>query len=303
MNETTRIQWWLRIRLGLSPTPCRPIAKVVFWFPIDDFTLRSRILGYDVGADDRLTWWTMKAPTRLRLAGDPWVHSHRARYAGLLILRNGPRTPWELSPDLPADCSRTARAECSGLDALRSHLFRQAMRLPPGQGSLYCQDNLHANTTALATTPGGATIQIDLPGQVVCASGRDSELQQGDMLTVLAFTRAVYLPEADPFQQHTLVFSHAELPPYDSDGAVPTGEGDTGGRGRVADTGGGERGANTGGEDLGRGATGADADSWDPAQAVFVHPLPENNDEYGVWHLPTGKIERPTLLKPPPLRT
>jgi hypothetical protein len=271
VNETTRIEWWMRIRLGLSPTPCRPISKIIFWFPIDDFTLRSRILAYDVGKDERLTWWTMRIPTRLRLAGNPWVHSHRSRYSGLLMLRNGPRTPWELAPTLPADCSRRGFPECSSLDALRSHMTRQALQLPPGRGSLYCIDSLRANTTAFASTPGGATIQIDLPGHIDCPSGRDSELQQGDTITVFAFTRAVYLPDMDPFQQHTLVLSHAELPPFEYETAPRVGE--------------------------------SNETRWDRSLAVFAHPRPENKDQYGVWHLADGTVDQRIVLEPPVLRT
>lgn len=229
---------------------------------------------YDVGSDERLTWWTMRVQTRLRLVGTPWVHSHRARYAGLLVLRNGPRTPWQLSPLVvdSASCVHRRVPECLSVGALRAHLESKARALPsPGRRSvLLCADEPTAANWELARTAGGATIHADRQGEAHCLSGE--ELEEGDTLTVFAFTRPNYNGGLDSFPQHTLLFSHAELPPYPGDPSDTTSS-----NGTWASSSGG---------------------AWDPAKAVFVAPQPSNGDEYGVWHLETGHLEHPTLLPP-----
>jgi len=271
VNETAPVTWWLRIRLQNPPATCRPVGKVVFWFPIDEFALRSRILGYDTGADERLTWWTMRVPTRLRLIGQPWVHSHRGRYAGLIVIRNGPRDPWELSPSLESPTSCRSRKECQSLDMLRLHLEVEAQQLVlrGRAGSLLCFDQAPSNSSRVATTDAGYTLHADQPSPISCRTGKDAELLPGDRLTFYAFSRANYDEQVNPYPQHLMLFSHAELLPV-ADKDLPAAR----------------RARGNGSE-------------WDISRAVYIHPRPSNEDEYGVWHLGTGKVEQLTLKEPP----
>lgn len=257
-NESSPVQWWLRIRLGLAPPSHQAVGKLVLWFPFDDFSI-GRIACYNAGADERLTWWTMRVPSRLRLVGQPWLHTHRSRYAGLLVLRNGPSDPWLLAPELKDTLACARGGWCSTATRLRSYLELKARKLPAceGRSVLFCRDEPHAPSSVMAPTSGGAMLRVARQGRLVCRGGDEGTLEEGDTLTVLAFSRPLYDVDTDPFPMHTLVFSHAEL------------------------------------------LAGANATSADVSIAVYMHPLPDSNDEYGVWHLATGQVNWPGLRPPP----
>jgi len=151
--------------------------------------------------------------------GTPWLHTHRSRYVGLLLLRNGPANPWLLAPEL-ADTVACARgASCSSAARLRSYLELRAQRLPTcgGRSVLFCHDDPHAPSLVTATTAGGASLRVVRQGRLACRACNEGTLEEGDALTLLAFSGPFQNADTDTYPMHTLVFTHAELLP----GATP----------------------------------------------------------------------------------
>lgn len=87
VNNSRELSWFIRLKFELSPRPCRPLTKLIWWYPVTPFASNDRLSRYEVPSRAAVFWWTMRAPRRGVLLPPAWVHSHRARYAGLLLIR------------------------------------------------------------------------------------------------------------------------------------------------------------------------------------------------------------------------
>ena len=193
------LKWWLRLRFGISTRPCVPIGKLVIWFPLTSDATRDTLIRYDVGNTERLQWWTVELSASGRVVPPVWVHAHRARYSGLLLLR-GAQTPLDIGGLEQDSCART-RPECTSVAALRAFLLA---RVDPA--TLLCHDNASAANFELVPTDDGGLGHYDRRGQLLCAGG--FEFQKRERLTVFGFTRAVWDADVAHFPMHTLVLAH-----------------------------------------------------------------------------------------------
>lgn len=189
--------FWLRVRLIVGPPSCTPVGKLVLWYPITRFGIRDPLLRYDVGNSEQLTWWWVQIGVAGRLLLPAWQHSHRARFAGLLLLR-GKRSPSTYG--LGADCQRARRRECvGGLAALREHMLTLAAT------DLLCHDNASAPNFYQSADGGGRRF-FDRQGQLLCAAHAD--LEANEVVSVFAFSSPQWSAEMSPFPMHTMVFAH-----------------------------------------------------------------------------------------------
>ena len=80
-----RITWWLHLGFELASGECRAVSKYWLRHPASVVNLADPLARYDAPNKPAWTWWSGTMPhtgTMLR----PWVHAHRARYGGVLLL-------------------------------------------------------------------------------------------------------------------------------------------------------------------------------------------------------------------------
>lgn len=204
----THMRFWLRLRFVLGASTCQPIGKLILWYPFSTPALEDPLLRYPVAPEPRLWWWTVTLPRTGRMVAPAWLHSHRARYGGLLLVR-GERNPRQFGLD-PANCTAAVPAVgsghsfsvpgwCDDLAALRSAIKRSA------GADLICHDNEYAPTYAAFASMGGKVRYFDRPGELLCDT---HEFSSGDRVTIFTFTHSLWNAEIRDFPMHTIVFTH-----------------------------------------------------------------------------------------------
>lgn len=208
-SSGSKLKWWLRVRFVVSvAAACTPITKLIIWYPYSREAAADGLMRYDVGNTQRLTWWTVAIPSAGRLVPPAWMHAHRARLAGLLLLRG--RVAPSAYAGLGADCARRGHAACASVDTLRAYVLREA------GAAVICHNN--ASVPSYAVQPaaaelsggggGGASLgYFDRQGELLC---EPHTFAAGDAVTVFAFSRSVWQPEDEHFTMHTMLFAHFE---------------------------------------------------------------------------------------------
>ena len=195
------VTWWLRIRFELSLAPCRPASKLLLWYPCERwFCRRDFLRRFDVGSSPhgRVSWWETTAPVGGELL-DAWLHTHRARYAGFLLVRGHLETPWIERLAAVAHARRSspggdlARLRAMLLDSLRQ------------RNAILCHDDP-------AVTAFERRIEVDGPryydrqGRLECPTA--PPLIAGEPLTCLSFSANVWDTHLDPYPQHVMFFAN-----------------------------------------------------------------------------------------------
>ena len=206
------LRFWMRIQLEVTKQPCKPVGKLVLWYPLTDFSMDDYLMRYDAGNTDRLSWWSMRVGRAGRLVTPAWLHCHRARFGGLMVLR-GQRSPFDYG-GLTATCAAGSRTECSSVAALRAFLLQRAA------SDVLCNDNASAPTFWRSdATPGSAAPSFyDRQGQLLC---KPHEFEAGETATIFVFQKPVWAPENAHFAMHTMVFMHF-APRDDNRAAIQT---------------------------------------------------------------------------------
>ena len=204
-------EWYLRIVFSLADRPCRTAHKLLVGQPLDRSALADHLLRYDVGAVPSLRWWAVRIPFSGRLLPPAWLHSHRARYSGLLFVEGNHTIALAGDAGLCAErggqlatCKSDATA---ALTTLRSMLLHAA-----GERLLCADDPAVPSFDRLPLNADGSGGYHDRQGAIWCRPG--ASVSAGAAYTVFAFSTAHYLRHVDPFPQHTLLFlRYAPLPP------------------------------------------------------------------------------------------
>jgi len=208
------VEWSLRIefRLAAREVARRPIIKLSLWHPMTTAAMEDTLLRYHVTRSASVWWWTTRTP---ELCGgtitDAWVHSHRARYGGVLLVK-GNHSPASLSMGMPAAWDACEPSEtgtgrlCGALAQLKQRLVRDAA----AARLLLCRDDDTADSVLqLQPQRGGLGGYHDRQGRLVCDSTARLDARQ---YTVLAFSDVLYGAQVDPFPQHTMIFLYVDLP-------------------------------------------------------------------------------------------
>jgi len=208
------LRFWLRVRFVLAPTPCTPIGKLLIWYPYTAACERDMLARYPVSPSPTLMWWTVTMASGGRIVPPAWLHSHRARLTGVLLLR-GEQHPDSFGLGI-ANCTRAptmlqagvktmqqaAPRWCEDVSALRAALMARAA------DELICHDN--ASTPMFFSERDGAqSYYYDRQGELLCAP---HHFAAGERATVFAFTDAVWDAHMTQFPMHTILFMHL-LPP------------------------------------------------------------------------------------------
>ena len=133
-------------------------------YPVTPVAARDRLTRYPVSNEPAVWWWTVLAPRGGRILPPAWVHSHRARYGGLLLVE-GSYSPCSLA-GLGPNCTG------SGLATPPAGLAeaRRALREAAGS-SLVCEDDeqLAPSYVRLPEDPrSGTGGYYDRPGSLRC---------------------------------------------------------------------------------------------------------------------------------------
>lgn len=193
------ISWWLRIRFELSPTPCRPAAKMVIWYPCERlFCRRDLLKRFDVGnaPHGRVSWWGTHSPAGGELL-DAWLHVHRARYAGFVLARGHIEAQWiervaALAQARETTGSQVVKLRAALLDALHERIV--------------CHDDPAVGSFERLPDQSGGVRYFDRQGKLECPTTRP--LIAGEPLTCLSFSANVWGAHLDPFPQHVMFFAN-----------------------------------------------------------------------------------------------
>ncbi|KAL1510680.1 hypothetical protein AB1Y20_006976 [Prymnesium parvum] len=188
------LAWFVRLAFELAPpsSRCRAATKLIWWYPVTPAAAADRLSRYDVPRRPALFWWVMRAPRGGRLLPPAWVHSHRARYGGLLLVR-GKHSPRSLA----------AFPRAANLTAARSALLAAAA------GRLVCADDEERAPSFARLPPAadGTGGWYDRQGRVVC---RQLDIERGEEYTLFSFNEPRWSTDVDPYPQHTMLFMYLD---------------------------------------------------------------------------------------------
>jgi hypothetical protein len=188
----TPLGWSMRLTFGIPTRPCKPIGKLLFWYPMTDDAMTDMLGRFDVGNADLLRWWSVQVDVSGTLAPPAWLHAHRARFAGLIVTR-GTSTPFDFGT---LTVNHRMAVDAS---SLRNYML---MTIPPAD--VLCYDN-HSVPTYERVHYAGSWQNYDRRGQIVCIP---MVFNTGDTFTIFSFTRSVWDQSKTTFRMHTILFSH-----------------------------------------------------------------------------------------------
>lgn len=185
------------------PLPLVTVDVYARRYPVTPVAARDRLTRYPVSNEPAVWWWTVLAPRGGRILPPAWVHSHRARYGGLLLVE-GSYSPCSLA-GLGPNCTG------SGLATPPAGLAeaRRALREAAGS-SLVCEDDeqLAPSYVRLPEDPrSGTGGYYDRPGSLRC---EPADLSRGAAYTVFSFSTPRWARGVDPFPQHTMLFMYVD---------------------------------------------------------------------------------------------
>ena len=207
------LTWYLRIAFDVQsdsgggsghatalPPPCTPVHKLILGYPLDEHALADPLLRFDAGNRETLFTWTLTLPVSGRLAQPAWLHAHRARYGGYLLLRGAHSVTELLSMQGDRrgalDNLRGSLPPSNRTATVRAILLERAMR----NGSLLCHDD-PAEPTFVARAERGDGLGgiFDRQGRVVC---EPFAFGASEVLTAVYLSRPVWATDLVPFPQH-----------------------------------------------------------------------------------------------------
>ena len=184
-----------------------PIFSVVFYLGLTNVPdirpqtaggLEDRWSRYDVGPERKVMWWStrLEAPGHI-IPGNAWVHAHRARYAGLILVdgRVGLRELTGLGSNLESE----SKLELSEVHAM---IVAEAT----ASGTLVCASDLsvpwwHELPCEADGTGGNYSKRGHFECHPVIFGERDG------FVTIFSFNAPMWVPEVKHFPQHTMAFT------------------------------------------------------------------------------------------------
>lgn len=209
--------WFLRIRFELAAAHehCTVVSKFILMYPPDLMSTQDLLNRYNVGNSSKAYSWTVEMDVPGGTFHPPaWMHSHRARHAGYVLLR-GEHTLHSL---VSAECI-LGRNGCNTVAGIRKALLET-------DEEILCADNYLVDTDSIYIPDkhmgDGMTGNYDRQGNVKCKS---FNFDRGDMMTVLSFAIPRWADEMGVFPQHSMLFAlyvpfkaqpslAAQLPPH-----------------------------------------------------------------------------------------
>ena len=231
-------EWYLRITFEVQedsdgsgsssgqhqalPPPCTPVHKLLLSYLLDDHALADPLMRFDAGNRETLFSWTLTLPVSGRMRPPAWLHAHRARYGGYLLMRGEATLPDLLglgaggaSVRAALDHLRDALPPSNRTAAVRRILVERASR----DGRLLCYDDPSQPSFVVNPESGdGLGGTFDRNGRLVCD---EFDFAAGENLTAVYLSRPVWAAGLTPFPQHAqLAFyytpdadAHGEPPP------------------------------------------------------------------------------------------
>lgn len=229
------LAFYLRAAFSLSGggRSCTPASKLFLFNPHNVYASRDIYERYGVPHVEAVYWWRYTLPRSGTLLRPVWVHSHRARYGGLLIVQgntsltalashaargedegefecaevaplnetvpSGEAAPRKAVPSA-ARAGSASPAACRSAAAMRSLLVERAGR------RLVCHDDpATPSFVRLAHGDDGFGGYHDRPGAFHC---REWHFRAGEVITLFSFNVPLWNQHLAVFPQHTMVFAH-----------------------------------------------------------------------------------------------
>ena len=70
----------------VAQQPCTPAHKIIGGWPITTYATEDAFTRWDVGNTDRIYWWRYRMRDQGSLLPGSYLHAHRARYGGFLMV-------------------------------------------------------------------------------------------------------------------------------------------------------------------------------------------------------------------------
>jgi len=114
-DQAVTLEWYFRVYMRLSNVACKPAGKLILWHPLDTTTQAEKLVRFKVANVPAVHWWNLHVTHGGSFLSGPdaaWIHSHRARYGGGLIVA-GNHTLWSLLLASPSGCMQAPHASSS----------------------------------------------------------------------------------------------------------------------------------------------------------------------------------------------
>lgn len=203
--NVSAMTYYLRVAFRLAEASCTPVTKLFLFNPFTRFSSNDIYERYAVPNIEMVFWWSYRMPRSGLLLLPAWVHTHRARYGGLLLVEGN----WSLATLASSRsgeflCGSAADAVahpmCRTAAAMRAHLMHRAAH------RLLCHDDAAKSSyVQLPQAADGSGGYHDRPGAFTC---REWHFRAGDDITAFSFAVPLWNPHVLIFPQHTMVFAH-----------------------------------------------------------------------------------------------
>ena len=193
------ISFYLRVKaeLALQSERCQVVNKYALFYPADRFAEVDLLQRYNVGNDQHVMFWTIKLPHGGSLLPPARLHTHRARFAGYILIAGRHSL---LSLTGLTDGCHVSNATCRSVSNMRSEVLSRA------GGRLICKDDENAASFVSIEESGGGDGGIwDRSGSIICDP---FTFAAGDEVTVFSFSAPRWAEELKTFPQHTILFFH-----------------------------------------------------------------------------------------------
>lgn len=200
------LEWYLRVLFTIAPSEAvsaigvartvQPACKLILFHPITTYALDDSLQRYDAGTTPRVLFWSYRMRRGGRLLLPVWLHSHRARDGGVVLIA-GHHTI--------ASLTNGTFTAAHTIDALRDLVVARAGNRVVCRPDPSVPSVVHLSEAADGSLGG----QYDRPGALICSS---HEWRAGDRLTVFAFSEPRWAIHNVHFPQHTMIFAFFASP-------------------------------------------------------------------------------------------
>lgn len=194
---------------------CHPVRKIVLMYPMDEHAFNDYLGRFDCGSRQALFTYSIELPSSGTVVPPGWMHTHRARHGGYVLLR-GEHTLFSLIAGA-ANASSDVGNRTAARTAYAAFVTSFAATPPPERvvrlrravlelagKRLLCHDDEHVPTSVvLSETGDGLGGHFDRQGSIVCAP---FHFRAGEKVTAFSFVSPNWAKDLQVFPQHTMLF-------------------------------------------------------------------------------------------------
>ena len=194
---------------------CKPVHKLILMYPMDEHVSSDVLQRFDCGNRQSLFTYSIVLPSSGTVVPPSWMHTHRARHGGYVLLR-GEHTLFSLVAGAPNASSAVENLTAAHIEyttlledvsampaSARVASLRRAV-LERAGASLLCHDDERQPTSfAINETGDGLGGHFDRQGATVC---EPFSFRADEKVTAFSFVNPNWALDLKVFSQHTMLF-------------------------------------------------------------------------------------------------